>query len=678
MEKKISPCLIAAMFPLVLLYYEVIFRLSTVQGLWRPGTVCMVLFCIAYAGLVWLLATLSGRRRVNYWITFAYMFTLSLPFLIEYFVYRKFKVLYNLSTTLGGAGDAVGDFQADIWLMVFSREGLVRIALFFLPTVLFLVLGRKLATPQKISRRSRIAGLLIIAAVYAAGWLGIAQSPRLALVTGKEYDFQGVVSELGLITGLGMDAKQYFLGSGTAQEFEQVPTMPQMAVPTAPTQETAADPDPTQTEPPVTQPVVYTPNVLDMDFASLPDNGGYSALNTYVAAQTPSMKNEFTGLFAGKNLIFITAEAFTAEVIDPVLTPTLYRLANKGIRFLDYYQPTSAGTTGGEYQNIFGMMPTEGGMSLKMTQDNCNYFTIGSQLDRLGYYGKAYHNHDYTFYDRYLTHVNLGYSDGFLGFGNGMEEFVTDQWPKSDLEMFRGTFPSYVDKQPFNVYYMTVSGHSSYTLATNCMTNQHWSRVKHLKYSDPVKGYLAANLELEDSMAYLVEQLELAGIADDTVIVIATDHFPYGLDEECWQGNMPYLAELYGHTVMDNFQRDHSRLIIWSGCLEEMEPIVVDTPVFSPDILPTLSNLFGTEFDSRLMIGRDVFSDAPALVFNMSYQWKTEYGTYMDGEFYPADETVQIPEGYVEAVKAIVRNKINYCSMVLHTDYFGYLFGEKD
>lgn len=55
-----------------------------------------------------------------------------------------------------------------------------------------------------------------------------------------------------------------------------------------------------------------------------------------------------TGIFAGKNLIFITAEAFTAEVIDEDLTPTLYRLATKGIQFTDYYQPAGAGTTGGE------------------------------------------------------------------------------------------------------------------------------------------------------------------------------------------------------------------------------------------------------------------------------------------------------------------------------------------
>ena len=161
-------------------------------------------------------------------------------------------------------------------------------------------------------------------------------------------------------------------------------------------------------------------------------------------------------------------------------------------------------------------------------------------------------------------------------------------------------------------------------------------------------------------------------VYNDTVIVIASDHYPYGLKSNS-------LTELYGYPVKDDpFLRDHSRLIIWSGILEDMDPIVVDTPTSSLDILPTLSNLFGTEFDSRLMAGRDVFSDAPALVYTMNYDWKTEYGTYLSAThtFTPASEDLLIPEGYVEQIKAIVRNRIRFSSSVLNEDYWDYLFGE--
>ena len=229
---------------------------------------------------------------------------------------------------------------------------------------------------------------------------------------------------------------------------------------------------------------VYGYNRLDLDLTDA--KGKVADINSYVSSLTPTRKNDYTGIFKGKNLIFITAEAFTAEVIDPALTPTLYRMATKGIQFTDYYQPNNSGTTGGEYQNIFGMLATDGGASFKNTATHYNYMTIGSQLDREGYYGKAFHNNSHTFYSRNKTHVNLGYSDGFMGYGNGMEEYVKKQWPQSDLEMFQGTLPTFIDRQPFNVYYMTVSGHSEYTRAGNNMTRRNWDAVKDLPYSDTV------------------------------------------------------------------------------------------------------------------------------------------------------------------------------------------------
>ena len=420
-------------------------------------------------------------------------------------------------------------------------------------------------------------------------------------------------------------------------------------------------------------PKVYGYNKLNLNLTG--GSGKIKDLNAYVSTLSATKQNDFTGLFKGKNLIFITAEAFTAELIDPNINPTLYRLATKGIQFLDYYQPSSAGTTGGEYQNVFGMLPTAGGKSFKNTAKNLNYFTMGSQLDRVGYYGKAYHNNSYTYYDRNITHNNLGYSGGFMGKGNGMEQYVKSVWPQSDYEMISGTLPTYIDKQPFNIYYMSVSGHSGYTRTGNMMTHRNWDKVKDLPYSDDVKGYFAANYELEKGLAHLISELEKKGIADDTVICISADHFPYGLQGTGKLGEMPALSELYQKPVNDIFTRDHNRLILWCGSLEKEEPIVVSSPTSSLDILPTLSNLFGLEFDSRLFVGRDVFSEALALVFNTGYDWKTDYGTYIDGKFTPKDPTVQLPENYINNIKTIVRNKIKYCGWCLESDYFRYLFG---
>ncbi|MBQ8869114.1 MAG: LTA synthase family protein [Oscillospiraceae bacterium] len=650
-------------FPISIFYYESVFRISTVGDYFKLSTLFMLLFCVAYGAIGYLLSTIFKSRKANKIIACVLLGLTAVFYLIEYFVFKFFKVFYDINTITGGAGDMMGGFLEETFQLIFSVDGIFKIILFAVPTVLVAVFSKRVVPVNRSDAFRRITAAAALVVFYSVNTLFISLSSVYYPIYKTEYNFQSAVGNFGLVTGVRLDVKNFLFGD--TNSFETPEDNNDTSSQTTSSSITSSE----------TEQVDYGFNQLDLDLS-----GGSTSkikeLNQYVSTLTASKKNEYTGLFKGKNLIMITAEAFTAEVIDPELTPTLYRLATKGINFTDYYQPASAGTTGGEYQNIFGMMPTAGGMSFKNTADNLNYFTMGSQLNRLGYYGMAYHNNSYTYYSRHKTHINLGYSGGFMGYGNGMEQYVKKCWPQSDLEMIAGTLPTYIDKQPFNVYYMSVSGHSGYNRAGNAMTAKNWDTVKDLPYSDQIKGYLAANLELENALAHLVSELENKGIADDTVICIGTDHFPYGLDQGGALGNMPYLSELYGYNVTTYFERDHSRLIIWSGCLEDKEPIVVDSPTFSLDILPTLSNLFGTEFDSRLMPGRDVFSDAEAIVFNMNYNWKTDLGTFHGGKFTPADENVEIPDGYVDRIKTIVRNKIRYCSGALDSDYFAEHFGE--
>lgn len=664
-----------ALFPTVLVYYEIVFKISTVGGFWDIGTLFTVLFSVVFGVVGYLLSTMVKNKKANYIVNLVLLFLTALPFLIEFFIYKQFKTFYDIGSMFSNGADAVGGFYKEIIRMIFSWDGFTKILLFLLPTGLYAIFGGKLVRYQRSNALYRVGALSATVIVFMAALSGIMAVPYLDDLQGEQYNFNGSVNSLGLMSAFRLDVQNMFAeDEGSFEMGSTMPTIPQIIIPTTEGTEPGNSTDPSKSDPPPTEtePIVYTPNIMDLQF----DNGAsdkIKELNAYVASQTASMKNEYTGLFEGKNLIMITAEAFTAEVIDPELTPTLYRLAHSGIQFTDYYQTADSGTTGGEYLHIFGMLPTNDGKSFKNTADHLNYFTMGSQLNRLGYYGQAFHNNTYTYYDRHKTHINLGYSQGFMGYGNGMEKFVSKQWPQSDLQMIQGTLPLYIDHQPFNAYYMTVSGHSNYTTSGNTIVKQNWDRVAHLEYSDEVKGYFAAQLGLEDMMAYLVEQLEQAGIADDTVIVLTTDHYPYGLDNS-------YMEELYGFEVSNKFDRDHNRLIIWSGCLEDMDTIVVDEPTGVLDILPTLSNLFGTEFDSRLFPGRDVFSNAPVLVFNMGYDWKTEYGTYINskGKFYPISDDLVIPDGYVDAIKQIVRNKVLYCDLVLDTDYFRSLFPEAD
>ncbi len=678
-----SEYLIAA----AIFYEELVFKLSTTIRPLGWNLAAILLDSAALGLLVWLLSAVMKTPKARRAVTLAALVLLPLIFCVEYFIYRQFKVFYDLNTVFNGAGHAVTGFAADIRALVFCFNGLSHIFLFFLPALLYGIFGRRFDDCAPLPRERRLAAAQA-AALFALKLLLVLAVPTYAGTYGKQYNFQNAVDTFGLLSAVRLDVRSGVLAS---DEVEFAPAEPEPVSEPEPEPEPAAEtPGPVTAEDageaePVPEPeeeaippVEY--NALDIDFAALAASAGgtEAKLDAYVATLAPSNKNAYTGLFAGKNLIMITAEAFSAEVIDPELTPTLYRLATKGINFTDYTQSATAGTTGGEFSFIFGMWPTDGGRSMRDTMRFHNYYTMGSQLDRLGYFGKMYHNNTYTYYNRHKTHVNLGYSEGYMGYGNGMEAYVTSQWPQSDLEMIQGTLAEYIDQPQFNIYYMTVSGHGGYSRAGNAMSKKHWEQVKDLPYrSEAVKAYIACNLELEDALTYLVDALEEKGIADDTVICLTADHFPYGLDSGGSLGNMPLLSELYGYPVNNYLERDHNRLILWCGSLEDEEPIVVNDPVSCVDVLPTLSNLFGLEFDSRLLPGRDVFSDSAPLVWTMFRDWKTDLGTYLysRNRFTPASEDVEIPEGYVEAINAVVSNKITYCKGFLKCDYLAHVLG---
>lgn len=662
-ERTIRSSVLIVIYTLLVPYFEIVFNLSTVKQLFTWGTPLMLLFAVPFGLIGYLLVSLFRNPKAHYIASIVWMVLVAIPYLVQYFVYRGFQLFYDINTMVYGAEDMV-DGYSDIALgLIFSWDGIFKIVLFLLPAVLFAIIGRELYAykqPIPVNALFRSLAAAVTVLCYCLAALFTYSKDVAVAVYKTEYNYQSAVQHFGLLTGMRLDLQKMW-GGGDKGDFEDVPVLDVMQ-PEVPSQPSEVPENPEES----VKPIVYSENRLDLNLSG--GTGEIADLNEYISSLTPSKQNPYTGMFEGKNLIMITAEAFSAEVIDPELTPTLYRLATKGIQFKDYYQPASAGTTGGEYQNVFGMLPMAGGASFKGTQSHYNYMTMGSQLDRLGYYGKAFHNNTYTYYDRHLTHGNLGYSDGYMGYGNGMEKYVKGLWPQSDLEMIQGTLPTYIDKEKFNVYYMTVSGHSGYSKTGNSMTARNWDLVKDLPYSDEVKGYLAANMELEKALTHLVEELEKKGIVDNTVICLTSDHYPYGLSKNG-------LKELYGGTPEHIFRRDHSAWILWCGSLEDEDPIVVSTPTTSLDILPTLSNLFGTEFDSRLFPGRDVFSEAEAIAFNANYDWKTEYGTYFasQGKFVPADG-VEVPDGYVDRMKAIVRNKLRYCTMAWENDYFRYLF----
>ena len=627
-----------------------------------PGRLAAVLvFAVGFGCLLGLISSLFGPRAEK-WIAVILGLVLVVLYITEYFMIDAYKNYMSLQTMLSRAGDVMGDFMSTV-LQLLGRN-LHRIGLMLLPVVLYAIFARPVKTGWKVR-----AVLAVVAAMLYLLGIGVVRIVDLdADRMGRTYNFDSAVRGFGLNVGLGLDLVRSSEDTMEA-EFLVEPTLAPETEPSAP-----SDPAGTEaTEPPV----VYEPHSFDLDFAALAEaekNTRLASIHSYIAGQEPAMENEFTGLFEGMNLIFITAEAFSAEVIDPERTPTLYRLANEGVRFTDYYQPAwGASTTSGEFSNLAGLMPINGGGCMQEVLEQDMFLMLGKQFQKLGYSTTGYHNHNFTYYNREKTHSAIGL-DRFIAVGNGMEEGVKVASPESDLEMMEFTIPKHVDGEPFYLYYITMSGHAPYVYRSQAMARKNYDVVKDMECSDAVKCYLAANMELEYAMDSILRQLEEAGILDNTVIVMATDHYPYALERSAaWGTEKNALAELYGQEVTDCFIRDHSALILWTPSLEGKN-IVVEEPVYSLDLVPTISNLFGFGYDSRLLVGRDVFSDEMPLVFWPTYSWKTDKGSLNSDtdEFTPAEgETVD--ENYVEYVSQVVANKIRFSKLIQKEDYYDVL-----
>ena len=430
-------------------------------------------------------------------------------------------------------------------------------------------------------------------------------------------------------------------------------------------------PEETQGEDPAQEPAEVRYNVMDIDFDALnalTEDKKLLAINDYCSKVTGTNQNEYTGMLKDYNLIVMCAESFSPAAIDKDLTPNLYKLTQQGIIFNNYYNTFPNTTTDGEYALMQGLYPDAGRSkavsSLYASRNSYLPFTLGNAFQsQRGVECFGYHNYRGSYYGRSESHPNMGYTMKFAG--DGMT--FTTNWPASDLEMMEQSVDDYIGKEPFHAYYMTFSGHYKYDIGTNEMAKRNWDQVKDLPYSsNAIKAYLSCNIEFDKAIGYLMERLEQAGVADRTAIVIAGDHFPYGLKDSEY-------AELIGHDI-DGFSKFKSTLIFWVGGLEKN--IVVDEYCCNVDVLPTILNLWGFEYDSRLLAGTDVFSDGThaAVLVDKSFLTDKVWFNASTGEIrYQVPES-EIPEGYVENMNQLIATRFSISADILNTAYYNFVF----
>lgn len=667
--------------PFIFLYLETVFHLYMKLDMGYFPVFAIMSFAIGMfvSGILYFLP-----RRAGIILGTIVTFITAAVFVIECICRDILQQYYQIFSAIDtAAGNRLTDYSSAVIQSISENAA----GIFFMLAVPLIFFGFSVVqTKGKVRKQAGIVVLFFAVLIYLAGYAVITYgpwkgdfTPSMLYRTDTNTDDQ--VEQLGVITMLRINIRNEIFGVPETDRGEVSDSASE-----AVSGKKDADAEENVTAEAEPEPD-YPYNVLDIDLKSYAQNASSSNskwLSEYFDSVVPTRQNKYTGMFEGYNVIFITAEGFSGYMIDPELTPTLYRMSHEGFVFPNFYSTLHfTSTSGGEFQNLTGLYPKAGfPVSMTETGEQGTYlpFTLANQLNKKGYTSIGYHFNQ-NMYGRELSHPNLGmewrqFTECSRPLSAEVNSSGNAYWPQSDNYMIEQTFDDYKDSQPFNIYYLTISGHLPYGFSSSQMASRNREAVEDLPYSETTKAYIAANLELEKGLTTLINDLEEAGIADKTLIVMAPDHIPYSdinvLEELAGRSfNSESLENLDEKSVDTDVYKN--TLIIWSASMEQ--PVQVDKPCSQVDILPTVSNLLGLEYDSRMMAGTDVMSETDPIVIFFSTSWLTERGSYnrYTGGFTPAEGENMSPEeqdAYVENIKYIVDCRLDMGAMIIEEDYY--------
>ena len=605
----------------------------------------IILFSIPIA-IVLNLITSVFKPKVNKIITYIITIALIIIFGAQIVYYSMYEAIISFFSMMHG-GQVTEFMEVIIDVVLRNWYGIL---LFIIPLIILIILSKKkVITFEKNSIKQiaiKITSVLIIQLV-ALLCVNFINTDDMYSNKNLYYNIhvpKVTANRMGLLTTMRLDLQRFIFG------FEEKLSVQTNAIP----KEEEKD----------------SYNITYIDFDKLIKNeedNTIKEMHKYFSSQEASKKNKYTGMFKNKNLIVLVGESFSSLAIREDLTPNLYKLYKEGFQFDNFYTPIfPVSTADGEYITDTSLIPKEGVWSFLRLAGNYMPYSYANVFEKQGYSSNAYHNHTATYYERDKYIETMGYNS-YLAVGTGLEDRMdTSNWPNSDYEMVKTTVNDYINNEKFMAYYMTVSGHMNYTKIGNMMVYRNWDQVKDLPYSNKAKGYLAANIELDKAVGELLSRLEQAGKLEDTVIVISGDHYPYGL-------TLGEINELSTFERDDKFEKFRMPFLIWSGSMKGS--IKVEKIGSSLDVLPTVLNLFGAEFDSRLLMGRDILSDSDPIVIFSDRSFITDKGRYnsLTEQFTP-NEGVTVEEGYVDKINTIIYKKYQMSRLILENDYYRKIF----
>ena len=687
-KKQKSTFLPLLLFPLFTVWLELVLHIF--MGMELKYAPIYILHGLMY-GCIFTIITQLFNKKASLIISKIWMFLMALIFGIEFIAKNILQDFYPVSMIKTAAGNHLTDYIGAILIMIGKKIHVL--ILFFLPVILAFIFLKK-PLKSKIKKRGMLILSLICAILFYFLGRAVIAVPFSGNLTPKELynsdtNYNDQVEQLGLINMLRLDIKHMIW-----------PVESEIDVPDDPTPVDPVPEDPEQAK--------FKPNKINLDFAQMQkdtSNNNIKQLAQYFSTVTPTMQNEYTGMFKDYNVVFFTVEGLSGYVIDPQLTPTLYKIMHEGFVFNNYYTALHfTSTSNGECQHLLGLYPKSGfpiSMSRTGELKTNTYFSLARQLNRAGYESYGYHN-NINMYGRTGSHPNLGYDWHYIHYTDSYKMYADSidyegsgglnsgklRWMQRDSFMVEHTVDDYINSdKPFNVYYLTVSGHTPYTYTSWAWgkNGSNWiedERVKALNYTDKTKAYVMAAMEVDKAVEILIDKLQEAGKLEKTLIVLSPDHVPYA--------DIDTLEELSGKKFGSSkdfeainernidFEVYHSCLAIWSPSIPETKQI--DKVCCQVDVLPTVSNLLGLEYDSRMLGGTDILSTSEGLVVFASKSWRSDKGFYSSfTKTFTPNPGVNMSQSaldtYVKYMDSVANNRLKITNMIIESNFYNFALG---
>ncbi len=318
--------------------------------------------------------------------------------------------------------------------------------------------------------------------------------------------------------------------------------------------------------------------------------------NSYVPEGNRIRANEYTGYFAGKNLIIIEAESFMNLCIDESINPDLIFYKDSGLDIRGLVD-TGYGTTDSaiEFMANTSLLPIDGGSTYK--EANLQQ-SLGRVFSDLGYKTfafssrsgehldskEAFENYGYTFYDAWDVGENYETNDDTIGdhvgFVLGEHEHFLCYW------ITRSGAAPYYDLHGYGIDPDIIADYQE----------------KYPELEDQYISYLSRNRILTKEYVHFIDILDWTNKLSNTVILFYGDHLPFGLDFSKGS-NFDRVVEINEEDNPEEFT-----LPMFFYSFEGNLKLALDQNCTAADILPTILNLWGLNSEGMQLYGNDILS----------------------------------------------------------------------